>query len=97
MGRTPVIVGSVMPSARNGDPLAILPVGVVPNDEAGRAALWSDILTINTELENIRAIDTFDEESLVVAEGNTKRAVVVTETITIIGTMEQLYMTITVE
>ena len=72
-------------------------VGVVPNDEAGRAALWSDILTINTELENIRAIDTFDEESLVVAEGNTKRAVVVTETITIIGTMEQLYMTITVE
>ena len=72
-------------------------IGVVPNDEAGRAALWSDILSINNELENIRAIDTFDEESLTVAEGNTKRAVVVTETITMIGTMEQLYMTITVE
>ena len=72
-------------------------IGVVPNDEAGRAALWSDILSINNDLANIRAIDDFDEESLTVEEGNTKRAVVVHETITIIGTMEQLYMTITVE
>lgn len=72
-------------------------IGVVPNDEAGRAALWSDILSINTQLENVRAIDTFDEDTLTVSEGNTKRAVVVTETITVIGTMEQLYMTVTVE
>lgn len=72
-------------------------IGVVPNDEAGRAALWSDILSVNTQLENIRAIDTFDEDTLTVSEGNTKRAVVVTETITVIGTMEQLYMTVTVE
>ena len=72
-------------------------IGVVPNDEAGRGELWSDILALNTALENIRAIDTFNEDSLVVAEGNTKRSVVVTETITMTGTMEQLYMTVTVE
>lgn len=72
-------------------------IGTVPNDEAGRSALWTDIYTLNQGLANIRAIDEFDEDSLTVSEGNTKRAVIVTETITLVGTMEQLYMTVTVE
>ena len=68
-------------------------LGIVPNDDDGRAALWADIVGYCRELDRIRAIENFDEESVTVEQGNSKRAVLVNCALTIINAMEQLYMT----
>jgi hypothetical protein len=71
-------------------------LGVVPNDEAGRISLWSDIIKHHEQLQEIRAIENFKGEGVGVEQGNTKRAVVVNDLITVVNAMEQLYMTVTV-
>lgn len=72
-------------------------LGNVPNDKAGRVALWSDIVQHHKKLENIRAIQNFDERDVTVSEGETKKAVVVTDKVIPTGTMAQLYMTVVME
>lgn len=72
-------------------------LGKVPNDEAGRISLWSDIVKHHTELQTIRAIENFSGENITVAKGDTKKAVVVTDYITPVNAMSQLYMTVYVE
>lgn len=71
-------------------------LGRIPNDEDGRNALWSDIIQHHKALEASRAISDFSEEDVIVSAGTEKQSVVVQDNITVIGTMEQLYMTITV-
>lgn len=71
-------------------------LGVVPNDNAGRVSLWSDIVKHHEQLQEIRAIENFSDDDVKVAQGNTRKSVVVTDTVTITGTMSQLYMTVTV-
>ena len=48
------------------------------------------------ELERQRAIENFDPENVQVAAGQTKRSVIVTDAVTPVCAMEQLYMTVTV-
>lgn len=69
-------------------------IGKVPNDPAGRISLWNDIVKHHQELERIRAIEAFDPEVVTVEQGDSKQAVVVTDRITPVNAMEQLYMTI---
>jgi hypothetical protein len=71
-------------------------LGVVLNDEAGRISLWADIVKHHEQLQEIRAIENFSDADVVVEQGNTKRAVVVTDAITVVNAMAQLYMTVTV-
>jgi hypothetical protein len=71
-------------------------LGVVPNDNAGRASLWADIVKYYEQLETIRAIEDFDETDVTVTQGDSKKAVVVNSAITVINAMAQLYMTVTV-
>jgi hypothetical protein len=71
-------------------------LGVVPNDNAGRTSLWSDIVKYYEQLETIRAIEDFDEADVTVTQGDSKKAVVVNSAITVINAMAQLYMTVTV-
>ncbi len=71
-------------------------LGRIPNDEDGRNALWSDIVQHHKALGTSHAISNFSEENIVVSAGVEKQAVVVKDVITVTGTMEQLYMTITV-
>lgn len=71
-------------------------LGNIPNDESGRISLWNDIVKHHEELQNMRAIQNFSDENIEVLEGNNKDAVVINDTITIINTMAQLYMTVTV-
>lgn len=71
-------------------------LGVVPNDEAGRTSLWNDVVKYFEQLNDIRAIENFDEADVTVAQGDSKRAVVVNSAITVINAMAQLYMTVTV-
>ena len=71
-------------------------LGVVPNDAAGRISLWSDIVAHHRELEGIRAIENFSDSDVTVEQGSTKKAVVVSDLVTVVNAMGKLYMTITV-
>lgn len=72
-------------------------VGDVPNDNAGRMALWSDIVDHHRALETLRAIENFDPENITVEKGNTKKSVVVTDIVEPVNSMGILYMTVIVE
>lgn len=72
-------------------------IGKVPNDDAGRISLWNDIVKHHTELQNIRAIEDFTGDNVTVAKGDTKKAVVVTDYVTPVNAMAQLYMTVYVQ
>jgi len=72
-------------------------LGKVPNDAAGRISLWNDIVKHHQELENLRAIEDFSPDTLTVDQGDTKKAVVVTDYVTPVNAMAQLYMTVIVQ
>lgn len=69
-------------------------LGVVPNDASGRISLWTDIVRHHEQLQEIRAIENFQDVDVVVEQGNTKKAVVVSDLVTIVNAMAQLYMTV---
>jgi hypothetical protein len=71
-------------------------LGVVPNDDDGRISLWADIVKHHELLQTIKAIENFSGEDVKVGQGETKRAVVVADNITVINAMEQLYMAVAV-
>jgi hypothetical protein len=72
-------------------------LGKVPNDAAGRISLWNDIVKHHQELEALRAIEGFRPDTLTVEQGDTKKAVVVTDYVTPVNAMAQLYMTVIVQ
>lgn len=72
-------------------------LGVVPNDAAGRISLWADIVKHHEQLEEIRAIEEFEDSDVTVEQGNTKQSVVVNDAITVVNSMVQLYMTCIVQ
>lgn len=72
-------------------------LGNIPNDASGRISLWNDIVTINKQLESIRAIENFDSKLVVVTQGDTKKQVIVNQTINPVNCMEQLYMSVVIE
>ncbi|MCM1465525.1 MAG: phage tail sheath family protein [Bacteroidales bacterium] len=71
-------------------------LGVVPNNASGRTSLWSDIVKIRQQLQDIGAIESFNDSDVTVAQGDTKKAVVVTSAVTVVNAMSKLYMTVTV-
>ena len=71
-------------------------LGVVPNDQAGRTSLWSDIVKHHQQLMQIRAIENFEDSDVVVEQGDTKKAVVVSDAVTVVNAMGKLYMTVSV-
>ena len=72
-------------------------IGKVPNDGAGRVSLWNDIVKHHEELQAIRAIENFSADDVTVEPGDSKKAVVVTDYVTPVNAMEQLYMTVYVQ
>lgn len=58
--------------------------------------MWGDICKIHTDLQDIRALEDFKNEDITVSQGDTKKAVVVNESITVVNTMVRLYMTVIV-
>ena len=71
-------------------------LGVIPNNASGRISLWGDIVKHHEPLQTIGAIENFNDANVVVVEGDTKRAVVVTDVVEVVNAMEQLYMTVTI-
>lgn len=72
-------------------------LGQIPNDASGRTSLWSDIVKIHEDLQTIRAIEDFEDADIVVYQGDTKKSVVVSDTVTVVNTMTQIYMTVQVQ
>lgn len=71
-------------------------LGVVPNDASGRISLWADIVKHHEQLQEIRAIENFSDEDVTVEQGDSKKAVVISDLITVVNAMAQLYMTVKV-
>lgn len=71
-------------------------LGVVPNDASGRISLWADIVKHHEQLQEIRAIENFSDADVTVDQGDSKKAVVVSDLITVVNAMAQLYMTVKV-
>jgi len=69
-------------------------LGKVPNDDAGRISLWSDIVAHHTQLLRIRAIQDFTSEDVLVEAGETKDSVMVTDNISPVNALAKLYMTV---
>lgn len=71
-------------------------MGKIPNNKAGKDSLWSDIVTYYGRLENLEAIENFDDKKVIVSKGDVKNSVVVNTEVEIVGTMTKLYMSIVV-
>lgn len=71
-------------------------LGVVPNDAAGRISLWTDIVKHHEQMQDIRAIENFSDADVTVSQGDTKKAVVVNDAVTVVNAMAKLYMTVTI-
>lgn len=71
-------------------------LGQMPNDRAGQISLWNDITTHHQELQRLRAIEDFKTDDVIVEKGETKKSVVVSDLVTPVNAMGQLYMTVTV-
>lgn len=72
-------------------------LGTVPNDAAGRIALWNDVVKLHQALEAVRAIDDFDPDSVTVEQGETKKSVLCTvKNLNVVSAMAQLYMSVVI-
>jgi len=72
-------------------------LGKVPNDKAGRNSLWSELVEYHKRLQDMRAIEDFDESDIDVSMGDDKTSVVVNESIMPVNSMDKLYMRVYVE
>lgn len=72
-------------------------LGKIPNDNSGRISLWSDIIKNHKSLETMGAIENFEPDKVKVEPGETKKAVTISDCVTPVNAMTQLYMTIIVE
>ena len=72
-------------------------LGKIPNNASGRISLWGDIVAHHRQLEALQAIENFDATLVTVAQGDTKKSVVVNDVITVVNSMAQLYMTVIVQ
>ena len=71
-------------------------LGIMPNNEQGRISLWSDIVDIYMQLQEIQAIEGFVSTDLTVSEGNGKKDVVTNSQVKVTNAMEKMYMTVVV-
>lgn len=71
-------------------------IGTINNTESGRISLWSDIVKIHENLQEVGAIEDFSDSDVTVSAGETKKSVVISDTITVANAMEQLYMSVEV-
>ncbi len=69
-------------------------IGAVQNNATGRALFKADIIQHHNQLQDMNAIEDFTADSVTIEAGTEKGAVVVTDAITVVGTMTKLYMTV---
>lgn len=69
-------------------------LGVIPNDEAGRLSLWADIVKHHETLQDLRAIEGFSDSDIEITQGDSKKSIVITDKVTPVNAMAQLYQTV---
>lgn len=72
-------------------------IGRIKNNPAGRMSLWNDIVQHHKRLQDLGAIENFEDADVTVAQGKSKTAVMVSDSIEIAGTLEKMYLTCVVE
>ncbi|MCQ4637141.1 phage tail sheath family protein [Anaerovorax odorimutans] len=72
-------------------------IGKTKNNPAGRMALWNDIVQHHLGLQDLGAIENFEDSDVKVTQGSSKAAVAVSDAITVTGAMEKLYLTCVIE
>ena len=72
-------------------------LGKVQNNADGRISLWNRIVDNRKELELLGAIEGYSAQDTTVSIGDSKRAVVINDKVTIVNTMSQLYLTVVVQ
>jgi hypothetical protein len=72
-------------------------LGAFQNTAANRGALWNNIVSHHLQLQTLGAIEEFDTDDVVISEGDTKRAVVVEDAVTVVNAMSKLYMSVIVQ
>ncbi len=72
-------------------------LGVIPNKASGRMSLWADIVKLCQELQDLGAIEDFEDKAVTVERGNTKKSVVVNTDITVVNAMGKLYMSVVIQ
>lgn len=63
------------------------------NNAANRGALWTDIVKLHRDLQDLGAIIDFTEADITIAEGESKEDVVINSSIVVTVAMEKLYIT----
>ena len=53
-------------------------------------------ICLSQQLNDIRALENFSDTDVTVAQGDSKKSVVVTDAVTVVNAMDKLYMTVTV-
>lgn len=71
--------------------------GKIPNKPSGRTALWSDLVKIRKNLQDLGAIEDFSDADVSVVQGDTKKSIVVSDAITVVNAMSKMYMSTTVK
>ena len=71
-------------------------LGKVPNNESGRISLWNEIVALHKQLQDIQAIENFVADDIKVAQGDTKKSVVLEEKVSPVSAMSILYMTVVI-
>ncbi len=68
-------------------------LGRIPNNASGRVSLWADLIAALGALRDVGAIEEFDPGDITVDPGEDKNAVIVSQSVTVTGSMAKLYMT----
>lgn len=71
--------------------------GKILNNDSGRVSLWGDIVAHLKELEKLGAIENFSDQDVGVSAGTNKAGVSISVVVTVVNTMSQLYMTVTIQ
>ncbi|NLY47183.1 MAG: phage tail protein [Tissierella sp.] len=71
-------------------------LGKVTNDDTGRNLFKAELVNYHEQLLNIRAIEDFEEEDIIVLPGVQKQDVIVNEIVQPTDAMEKLYMSVEV-
>lgn len=71
-------------------------LGKIPNDQAGRESFWSQLVSHHQQLLQLRAIQNFVPEDIVVLQGDSIDSVSVIDSIQPVCAMEKLYMNVRV-
>lgn len=72
-------------------------IGKVQNDELGREAFRADRITFLSNLEATGSIQNFDKDTVQVAPGEDKDAMLLTAEVEVLNTLEKLYMNVSVK